>query len=167
MHDVTMDDAATATASHLGRVGRGGGDGQTRGQHRDGERRAQHLHPCILLVAAFRRPRLGVVNKSLTQPGVIVELSFNWPFRRAPIYPTKKPGVCCRVGGMDDLTPSQLEALRTLARKKAGDAVGFVNIADARALTDLGLAQRSREGWDITPEGQALLAGPSDTPAAS
>ena len=60
---------------------------------------------------------------------------------------------------MDDLTKSQLEALRNLARKKAGEEVGFVNIADARALTDLGLAQRSREGWDITPEGSALLAG--------
>ena len=35
---------------------------------------------------------------------------------------------------MDDLTTSQLEALRNLARKKAGDDVGFVNIADARAL---------------------------------
>ena len=32
---------------------------------------------------------------------------------------------------MDDLTSSQLEALRNLARKKAGDEVGFVNIADA------------------------------------
>ena len=65
---------------------------------------------------------------------------------------------------MDDLTSSQLEALRNLARKKAGDEVGFVNIADARTLTDLGLAQRSREGWNITPEGSAFLAGQSDTP---
>jgi glutamine cyclotransferase len=63
---------------------------------------------------------------------------------------------------MDDLTPSQREALQNLARKKAGDHVGFVNIADARTLTDLGLAQRSREGWDITPEGSALLAGDGD-----
>ena len=66
---------------------------------------------------------------------------------------------------MDDLTPSQLEALRTLARKKAGEAVGFVNIADSRALTDLGLAQRSREGWDITPEGSAFLTDGPDAPA--
>ena len=65
---------------------------------------------------------------------------------------------------MDDLTSSQLEALRNLARKKAGDEVGFVNIADARTLTSLGLAQRSREGWDITPEGSAFLASQSDTP---
>ncbi len=68
---------------------------------------------------------------------------------------------------MDDLTSSQREALQILARKKAGDDVGFVNIADARALTDLGLAQRSREGWDITPEGSAVLAGGSDKPANS
>jgi hypothetical protein len=66
---------------------------------------------------------------------------------------------------MDDLTASQLEALRNLASKKAGDHVGFVNIADARALTDLGLAQRSREGWDITPEGSAFLTGETDAPA--
>ena len=66
---------------------------------------------------------------------------------------------------MDDLTSSQLEALRNLARKKAGDDVGFVNIADARALTALGLAQRSREGWDITPEGSAFLTGGTDAPA--
>lgn len=59
---------------------------------------------------------------------------------------------------MDDLTSAQLDALRELARKKAGDAVPFVNIASARALTDLGLAERSQEGWDITPAGSAVLA---------
>jgi hypothetical protein len=68
---------------------------------------------------------------------------------------------------MDDLTPAQLEALRHLARKKAGEPVGFVNIAVARALTELGLAQRSREGWDITPEGSALLAEQPQPPAAN
>jgi len=68
---------------------------------------------------------------------------------------------------MDDLTSGQLETLRDLARKKAGVMVGFVNISDARILTDLGLAQRSREGWDITPEGAALLSGPSDSPVNS
>ncbi|MFI4973415.1 MAG: hypothetical protein ACHP84_02625 [Caulobacterales bacterium] len=65
---------------------------------------------------------------------------------------------------MVDLTSGQLETLQDLARKKAGESVGYVNIADARALTDLGLAQRSRAGWYITPEGTALLArqaGPS------
>lgn len=67
---------------------------------------------------------------------------------------------------MDDLTPGQREALRNLASKKAGEPVGFVNIADARALTDLGLARRSRDGWDITPEGSALLAGAAGNPDA-
>ena len=59
---------------------------------------------------------------------------------------------------MDDLTPSQLNALHNLSRKKAGEEVPFVNIGDARALTELGYAERSREGWDITPAGAALLA---------
>lgn len=59
---------------------------------------------------------------------------------------------------MSDLTSGQLDALRDLARKKAGEAVPFVNIAAARALTDLGLAERSQEGWDITPAGAAALA---------
>jgi hypothetical protein len=59
---------------------------------------------------------------------------------------------------MDGLTSDQLEALRDLARKQAGESVGFVNIADARALTDMGLAHRIRSGWEITPEGSALLA---------
>jgi hypothetical protein len=59
---------------------------------------------------------------------------------------------------MDDLNDHQLDVLRNLARKRAGESVPFVNIADARALTELGLAERSREGWDITNEGSALLA---------
>ena len=49
-------------------------------------------------------------------------------------------------------------ALGNLADKKAGKDVGWINIADARALTDLGLAQRSREGWDITAAGVSALA---------
>ena len=59
---------------------------------------------------------------------------------------------------MDDLTSGQIEALQDLARKRDGESVPFVNIADARALTELGMAERSREGWDITPAGAALLA---------
>ena len=59
---------------------------------------------------------------------------------------------------MKDLTSGQIEALRDLARKRDGESVPFVNIADARALTELGMAERSREGWDITPAGAALLA---------
>jgi hypothetical protein len=59
---------------------------------------------------------------------------------------------------MDELTTGQRHALEQLARKKAGEAIPFVNISDARALTELGLAERSREGWDITAEGSALHA---------
>lgn len=59
------------------------------------------------------------------------------------------------------LSEGQLVALRNLARKKAGELVDWINIADARALTDLGLAQRSQEGWDITPEGEAALKAAS------
>ena len=56
------------------------------------------------------------------------------------------------------LSAGQLTALQNLARKKAGEEVAFLNISDARALTELGLASRSREGWDITREGVAYLA---------
>lgn len=56
------------------------------------------------------------------------------------------------------LSPSQLVALKNLARKKAGDAVDWINIADARALTDLGLAERTGGGWVITSAGVAALA---------
>jgi len=59
---------------------------------------------------------------------------------------------------MDSLTDAELHALQRLAEKKAGATVPFINIAAARALSDLGLAARSREGWDITPEGSAFLA---------
>ncbi len=59
---------------------------------------------------------------------------------------------------MDDLTSGQIEALRDLSRKRDGEPVPFVNIADAQTLTELGLAERSREGWNITPAGAALLA---------
>jgi hypothetical protein len=59
---------------------------------------------------------------------------------------------------MAELTDAQLNALENLARKKAGEEPPFINIGAARALTELGLAARSREGWDITPEGSSLLA---------
>lgn len=59
---------------------------------------------------------------------------------------------------MAELTDAQLNALQNLARKKQGAEAPFINISAARALTDLGLAERSREGWDITPEGSAHLA---------
>ena len=50
------------------------------------------------------------------------------------------------------LTPSLLAALNNLSRKKAGEEVDWINIADARELTELGLAERNREGsWPIMP----------------
>ena len=57
------------------------------------------------------------------------------------------------------LTEGQLQALRNLALKKAGSEVDWITISDARALTDLGLAERNRSGWQITPAGEAVLAG--------
>lgn len=56
-----------------------------------------------------------------------------------------------------DLTAGQLTALRNLARKQAGQSVDWINIADARSLTELGLAERNREGWKITPAGAGVL----------
>jgi hypothetical protein len=66
---------------------------------------------------------------------------------------------------MADLTDAQLNALQNLARKKAGEEPPFINISAARTLTELGLAERSREGWDITPEGSALLAKRAGPPS--
>ena len=56
------------------------------------------------------------------------------------------------------LTAGQLEALRNLARKKAGLQVSWIVIADALGLTDLGFAARNRSGWQITAAGASLLA---------
>ncbi|WP_372785824.1 hypothetical protein [Phenylobacterium sp.] len=66
---------------------------------------------------------------------------------------------------MADLTDAQLNALQNLALKKAGKDAPFINIGAARVLTELGLAERSREGWDITPEGSALLARRAGPPS--
>lgn len=55
------------------------------------------------------------------------------------------------------LSQELLEALRNLSRKQAGDPVGFIAIAPARELTELGLAARNRSGWQITADGQAAL----------
>jgi hypothetical protein len=57
------------------------------------------------------------------------------------------------------LSARLVAALKNLADKKAGKEVGWINIADARALTDLGLAERSHEGWHITAAGASALAG--------
>src|SRR5439155_1201922 len=69
-----------------------------------------------------------------------------------------------RIGDlMQPLSDGELHALRNLLRKKNGEEVPFVNISDARTLTDLGLASRSREGWDITPSGVARLSAEGGT----
>ena len=67
---------------------------------------------------------------------------------------------------MVDLTDAQLNALENLARKKTGAEAPFINIGAARALTDLGLAERGRaRDWDITPEGSAVLARRAGPPS--
>jgi hypothetical protein len=58
---------------------------------------------------------------------------------------------------MDDLTDGQLRALRNLVDKRGGNLTPFVNIADARHLTAIGFANRSRQGWEITSAGSAYL----------
>ncbi len=55
------------------------------------------------------------------------------------------------------LSDGQLAALRNLAEKKAGGDVGYISITDARSLTDLGLAERNRAGWQITVDGEVAL----------
>ena len=55
------------------------------------------------------------------------------------------------------LTPGQFTALSNLQRKKAGEVVDWINISDARALTDLGFAERTGGGWVITPAGTTVL----------
>jgi len=56
------------------------------------------------------------------------------------------------------LTDGQLQALRNLSRKVGGYDVGWIVIADARGLTDLGFAARTRSGWQITAAGASVLA---------
>jgi hypothetical protein len=58
---------------------------------------------------------------------------------------------------MPELTEGELHALRNLAEKSAGNVTPFLRIADAQRLTELGLAIRSQQGWDITPAGGAYL----------
>ena len=55
------------------------------------------------------------------------------------------------------LSDAQIEALRNLARKKAGEVVGWIGIAEARGLTELGFATRNRSGWQITDAGASAL----------
>ena len=55
------------------------------------------------------------------------------------------------------LESGPLGALVNLARKAAGQEVDWINIADAQALTDQGLARRDQQGWRITDAGHRLL----------
>jgi hypothetical protein len=68
---------------------------------------------------------------------------------------------------MATLSPGQLTALRNLARKQAGEAVDWINIADARALTELGFADRNSEGWRITAAGALALAAVAEGSAVN
>jgi hypothetical protein len=52
------------------------------------------------------------------------------------------------------LSASLRAALENLHRKSSGVTVDWINIADARALTELGFARRSHQGWVITEAGQ-------------
>lgn len=55
------------------------------------------------------------------------------------------------------LTNAQKHALENLERKRRGEDVPYINIASARTLTDLGLADRKAQGWEITTEGSKFL----------
>ena len=59
------------------------------------------------------------------------------------------------------LSLKELSALHNLADKQSGQDVDWINIADARALTELGLARRTRGGWEITAAGLALVRAQS------
>lgn len=63
------------------------------------------------------------------------------------------------------LDDGQVTALRNLQAKLGGAEVDYIRIADARALTDLGLAERTAQGWTITPAGSAWLSA-NDPPSA-
>lgn len=66
---------------------------------------------------------------------------------------------------MRELTDGELHALRNLAEKSAGKVTAFLRIADAQNLTELGLATRSQQGWDITAAGAAHLSRLGSDPA--
>jgi hypothetical protein len=76
------------------------------------------------------------------------------PARGGAVEPPPPP----RPDPASSLTPGQWTALGHLAIKQAGGDVPWINIADARALTDAGMAERNREGWNITQAGTAELA---------
>ena len=62
------------------------------------------------------------------------------------------------------ISDTEMTALCNLADKRSGKDVGWISISDARALTELGLARRNREGWEITPEGVAMVEAAKTPP---
>ena len=58
---------------------------------------------------------------------------------------------------MSSLSEGELVALANLVEKNSGAEVEWINIADALALTRLGYAKRTREGWAITSAGSLKL----------
>ena len=65
------------------------------------------------------------------------------------------------------LSHSLRAALENLHRKDAGVSVDWISIADARKLTELGLARRSHQGWMITDAGQEAYRVQPDEAAIS
>lgn len=63
------------------------------------------------------------------------------------------------------LTEGQRAALNNLAAKHSGKEVGWISIADARSLTDLGFAERVGSGWQITASGLAFFKAEPDIEA--
>ena len=55
-----------------------------------------------------------------------------------------------------NLTSDQIGTLQRLSAREEGRD-RFVAILPAQALTGLGLAERTRQGWSITGEGKAWL----------
>jgi len=71
-----------------------------------------------------------------------------------------EPGVLSKDGQMIHLTEVEISSLKNMAQKRNGAVTQFLNIASAQRLTELGLAVRTRQGWDITDAGMARLAEP-------
>ena len=63
-----------------------------------------------------------------------------------------------------ELTPGERVALENLARKAKGEDVGWINIADARALAEKGLCARDRQGWRISDEGKRVVGETASEP---
>lgn len=59
---------------------------------------------------------------------------------------------------MAELSSDHIHALRNLARKQAGEDVDYISISAARALTDMGYAERTASGWIISQLGNATLS---------